>query len=200
MATNAPSALRDLPECALGTNAEILENEPDADVIRRVAEAEGACCQTPNEIPCEHALRLVAHHCYPRRTGAVAWRNGNAISIELNHVCLRGQWRHTAVVSVALVLRVLRVLREVLLWRAVGSIWREWGRSWHVESTKRSGKVSRMQRTLIVPRLHLIVRDVGPCLRRGVGSVAAGCQNVLGVGAHRRIPAIERGVREGRCG
>lgn len=51
---------KDLPEAALGANTEVLENEPDADLILRVGKAESAGSQAPDKVPCKHALRLGA--------------------------------------------------------------------------------------------------------------------------------------------
>lgn len=46
------------PEVALSADAEILQDEPYADVVFRIRQAECARSQTPNKISGEHPLRL----------------------------------------------------------------------------------------------------------------------------------------------
>ncbi len=50
----------DVPEAALGADAKILQNKPDADLVLGVLKTESTGSQTPDEVPGEHARRRVA--------------------------------------------------------------------------------------------------------------------------------------------
>ena len=63
------------PERSLGSNAEVLQDEPNSHVIIRIGELERADAKTANEIPCKHA------------TGRRARVNGNG-----SHVLRGEQW------------------------------------------------------------------------------------------------------------
>ena len=49
-----------VPKAALGTDAKVLQNKPDADLVLGILEAESTGSQTPDEVPGKHARRRVA--------------------------------------------------------------------------------------------------------------------------------------------
>jgi hypothetical protein len=49
----------DGPECSFGTDAQVLQDEPDTDTVRRVLEAESTSSEAPNKIPRKHSSSSV---------------------------------------------------------------------------------------------------------------------------------------------
>lgn len=188
-----------LPEAAFGTDAEVLEDEPDADLVLRVLETERARGQATDQVPGEHAGRRVAADGHALRHAA-----------ELGFVHARRAVRRRHELVEALQLRA-EILRIVLVWRLVaGPIrrneprWRSFALAKTLRgdpgipgpSTSRRGAKKLTLRILLWHTVgaHNLARGwVGHLL--GVAHVPAGWQDV---GICRRV-LFDLGVRRRGC-
>jgi hypothetical protein len=74
----------DVPECSFGTDAQVLQDEPDADTFRGVLEAESTSSEAPNKISRKHSSSSVV--------GAARYTGGEAPSdVVLPRVVGRGE-------------------------------------------------------------------------------------------------------------
>lgn len=92
----------DGPECSFGTDAQVLQDEPDTDTIRGVLEAESTSSKAPDKIPRKHSSSSVV--------GTARYTGGEAPGdVVLPRVVGRGE---------AVIARVRRA-RRVAAWRSV---------------------------------------------------------------------------------
>ncbi len=96
---------QNLPEQPLGSDAEILQDEPYANFIIRIAEPEGTGCQAPDQISSKHATGLPAADGY-------ALAHPIRLLVTTKATGLRGHVRHGG-----LKVRPEIMLREVLIRR-----------------------------------------------------------------------------------
>jgi hypothetical protein len=111
--SNSVQNAESLPEDALVSYTEILEDEPDANPVVRVRQTGCATGDTADKVAGEYALRLCRRHLrvsYGCRVKYLRW--------PVWQVTLDGQLR-----SIRMEIGSV-VIREVLLWRAVSIPWR----------------------------------------------------------------------------
>lgn len=83
----------DLPEGALGPNAQILQNEPYADLVVGICQAECTSAEAADQIASEHPARPSGdglgswrHGCWGLAAGVVLWGIGDGLAV-LIRVC-----------------------------------------------------------------------------------------------------------------